>query len=71
VRDDSVEIRTLGMLIVALVMLNVLDFGNCGHIVILATCGRIDGANHRYSSPATNSKRHIGARLYRCQASSR
>ena len=68
--DDSVEIRTLGTLMVALVMLNVLHFGNCGHIVIMATRGQIVGANHRYSSPATSNERDRGARVYRCQASS-
>jgi hypothetical protein len=47
VRAGSVEIRTLGTVMAALVMLNVLDFGNCGHIVIMATCGQIAGANHR------------------------
>ena len=43
----SVEIRALGTLTAAFVMLNVLDFGNCGHIVIMATCGQIVGANRR------------------------
>jgi hypothetical protein len=43
VGDGHVEIRTLGILMAALVMLNVLDFGNCGHIVTMATRGQIDG----------------------------
>jgi hypothetical protein len=59
--DDAVEIRTLGTLMVALVMLNVLDFGNCGHIVIMATRGQIVGANRLFSSPATNNERDRGA----------
>ena len=62
----SVEIRTLGSLMAAFVMLNVLDFGNCGHIVIMATCVQIVGANHRHSSPATNSERNRVAVVYRC-----
>ena len=45
VRDDYVEIRTLGTLMAAFVILNVLDFGNCGHVVIMATCVQIVGAN--------------------------
>ena len=40
-----VEIMTLGTFMAAFVMLNVLDFGNCGHIVIMATCGQIVRAN--------------------------
>jgi hypothetical protein len=47
VDDGHVEIRTLETLMAALVMLNVLDFGNCRHIVTMATCGQIDGANRR------------------------
>ena len=58
VGDGHVEIRTLGTLMAALVTLDVLDFGNCGHIVIMATCGQIDGANRLYSSPTTNNARH-------------
>ena len=42
---ESVGIRALGTLMAAFEMLNVLDFGNCGHIVIMATSGQIDGAN--------------------------
>ena len=53
--DHSVETGTLGTLMGALVMLNVLDFDNCGQIVILVTCGQIDGANHCYSSESTDS----------------
>jgi hypothetical protein len=45
VRDGHVEIRTLGTLMDASVMPNLSDFGNCGHIVIMATSGQIDGAN--------------------------
>ena len=52
----SVEIRTLGTLMAAFVMLNVFDFGNCGHIVIMAMCGQIVGANRRESYPTTNSE---------------
>jgi hypothetical protein len=58
VGDGHVEIRTLGTLMAALVMLNVLNFGNCGHIVTIATCGQIDGENRRYSSQTTNNERH-------------
>jgi hypothetical protein len=47
VRAGSVEIMALGTVIAALVVLNVLDFGNCGHIVIMATCGQTAGANQR------------------------
>jgi hypothetical protein len=61
-----VKIRALGTLMAAFVMLNVLDFGNCGHIVIMATCVQIVGANHRHSSPATNSERNRVAMVYRC-----
>ena len=42
---SSVEIKTLGTLMAAFVILNVLDFGNCGHVVIMATCVQIVGAN--------------------------
>jgi hypothetical protein len=42
---ESVEIRLLGKLMAAFEMLNVPNFGNCGHIVIMATSGQIDGAN--------------------------
>ena len=58
VGDSHVKIRTLGTLMAALVMLNVLDFGNCGHIVTMATCGQIGGANRRYSAPTTNNAQH-------------
>ena len=51
--------------------LSVLDFCNCGHIVIMATCGQIDGANHRYSSTTISSERNIVTRVYRCHPSSR
>jgi hypothetical protein len=44
---SSVEIMALWTVMAALVMLNVLDFGNCGHIVIIATCGQTAGANQR------------------------
>ena len=55
--DDYAGIRTLGMLMDAFVMLNLSNFGNCGHIVIMATSGQIDGANRCKSSPITNSER--------------
>ena len=62
----SVEIWTLGMLMAAFVILNVLAFGNCGHIVIMATCSQIVGANRRQSSPTTNNERYRVAMVYRC-----
>ena len=67
----SVEIWTLGTLVAAFVILNVLAFGNCGHIVIMTTCGQIVGANHRESSPSSNSVRYRISMVYRCSLSSR
>ena len=55
--SNSVKIRALGTIMAPLVVLNVHDFGNCGHIVIMATSGQIDGANRCESSPTTNSER--------------
>jgi hypothetical protein len=68
---DSVKILALGTRMAAFVMLLVPDFGNCGHIVIMATSSQMDGANRCESSPATNDERYRVARVYQYHPSSR
>ena len=44
--------------------------GNYEHIVIMATCGQIAGANHRESSPTTKATLHGVPSVYLCHSSS-